>query len=116
MFDLEHGIALHSVHGKWASSRSKGEVSWFFWSCGENLGYNRMLRQGWSFKARVCSVTSGLLSSYQGHIRNLNKACQGNTDASRDDAGDRGYLSSCTVYWDSYQFSRRVRHRHLLKH
>ena len=32
---------------------------------------------------RVCSVTSELLSSYEGHLRNLHEAWQGNIDASR---------------------------------
>ena len=38
---------------------------------------------------------SGLLSTYEGHLRNLHEAWQGNTDASRGEAGDRGSLSSC---------------------
>ena len=36
-----------------------------------------------------------LQSSYEAHIRNLLEAWQGNTDASRDEAGDGGSLSSC---------------------
>ena len=94
MFDGEHGIALHAMQGKQASSHSEGEVSWFFSSCGGNLRYILELRQGWPFKTRVCSATSGLLSSYKGHFRNLHKASQGNTDASRCQAGDQGSLSS----------------------
>ena len=31
---------------------------------------------------------SGLLSSYEGHLRNLLEAWQGNMDASRGEAGD----------------------------
>ena len=42
-------------------------------------------------------MTSGLLSSYDGHLRNLNYAWQDNTDASGDEAGYRGSLSS----WNS---------------
>ena len=41
---------------------------------------------------------SGLLSSYQGHLRNLLEAWQGNTDASLDEAGNRESLSSCHSY------------------
>ena len=48
-------------------------------------------------KTFVCSVTSGLLSSYDGHLSNLNYACQENTDASRGEEGERGSLSS----WNS---------------
>ena len=36
-----------------------------------------------------------LLSSYEGHQRNLLEAGQGNTDASRSEAGDQGSLSTC---------------------
>ena len=72
MFDWKLGIALHPVQGNWASSRGKGVVSWVFSSCSRNLGYIIELRQGWPFKTRVCSATSGLLSSYDGHLRNLN--------------------------------------------
>ena len=38
MFDGKQGIALHAMQGNRASSRSDGEVSWFFSSCGGNLG------------------------------------------------------------------------------
>ena len=37
--DGEHGIALHTMQGNWASSLSKGEFSQFFSSFGVNLGY-----------------------------------------------------------------------------
>ena len=42
----------------------------------------------------VCSVTSRLLFSSDGHLRNLNYAWQDKTDASGGKAGDRGSLSS----------------------
>ena len=58
-------------------------------------GYILRLRQGSPFKTRVCSATSGLLSSYKGHLRNLLEAWQGNMDASRGKAGDPVSLSSC---------------------
>ena len=44
-FDWEQGIALHAMQGNRASSLSKGIVSWFFSSCGGNLGYIHELRQ-----------------------------------------------------------------------
>ena len=68
----EHGIALHPVLGIRVSSRSEGDVSWVFLSCGRNLGYILELRQGWPFETRVCAETSGLMSSYDAHLRNLN--------------------------------------------
>ena len=72
MFDWEHGIALHAMQGNRASSHGEGEVSWVFSSCGRNLGYIFELQRGWPLENRVCSVKSGLLSSYEGHLRNLN--------------------------------------------
>ena len=38
---------------------------------------------------------SALLSSYEGQLRNLLKAWQRNTDASRGEAGDPASLYSC---------------------
>ena len=43
--------------------------------------YSRV-KAGMALKTRVCSATSGLLSSYEGHLRNLFEAWQGNRDAS----------------------------------
>ena len=72
VLDWEHGIALHAMQGNRAWSLADQEVSWFFSSCGGNLAYILDLRLGWPFKTRVSSVTSGLLSSYDGYLRNLN--------------------------------------------
>ena len=72
VFDREHAIALHAMHGNRGSSCGEGEVSWFFCSCGRNLEYILELWQGWSFETRVCSAKSGLLSSFDRHLRNLN--------------------------------------------
>ena len=49
---------------------------------------------GVAIKKFVCSSTSGLLSSYDVHLRNRNYAYQDNTEASGCEAGDRGSLSS----------------------
>ena len=94
MFDGEYGIAVHARQGKRASSPGEGEVSYIFSSCGGNLGYIFEFQRGWLFKIRVCSATSGFLSSYKGKLRNLHEACQGNRDDSQVEAGDRGSLSS----------------------
>ena len=72
MFDWEHSIALNAMQGKRASSPSEGEFLWGFSSCGGNLGYILELRQGWPFETRVCTAKSGLLSSFDGQLRNLN--------------------------------------------
>ena len=94
MFDWEHGIALHAIQVNRASFLGKGEISRFFSSYSWNLGYILELHQGWHFKIPISSPTSGLLSSYDGHFRNLNKAWQDKSDASRGEAGDQGSLSS----------------------
>ena len=49
---------------------------------------------GVAIKNFLCSGTSGLLSSYDGHLRNLNYTWQENMDASGGEAGNRGSLSS----------------------
>ena len=72
MFDLENGVALHPMQGNQTSSPGEGYVSWDFSSCGRNLGYMLELQQGWPFETPLCSAKSGLLSSYYGHLRNLN--------------------------------------------
>ena len=72
MFDWEYGIVLHSMQGNRASSPAEWDVSWDFSSCGRNLGYIRTLQRGWPFETPLCSAKSGLLSSYEGHLMNLN--------------------------------------------
>ena len=81
------------MQGNRASSLSEGKVSWFFSSCGRNLGYVLELRRGKLLKTSVCSATSGLLSCYDGHLRHLNYPWQDDTDASGGEAGDRVSLS-----------------------
>ena len=82
------------MQGNRASSPGDGDVSWDFLSCGRNLGYILELQQGWPFETPLCSAKSGLLSLYDGHLRDLNWAWQDNPDASGGEAGDRGSLSS----------------------
>ena len=72
LFVWEEGIALHAMQGNRASSLSERQVSWFFSSFSGNMGYVLELRRGRPLKTFVCSVTSGLLSCYDGHLRNLN--------------------------------------------
>ena len=72
MFDWEYGIALHAMQGNRASFPSEGDVSYDLSSCRKNLGYIRELQRGWPFETPRCSVKSGHLRSYEGHLRNLN--------------------------------------------
>ena len=70
--DSELWIALHPMQGKEASSPGVGYVSWDVSSSGKNMGYILELQRGWPFETPLCSAKSGLLSSYDGHLRNLN--------------------------------------------
>ena len=60
------------MQGNQASSPGEEYVSWDFSSCSGNLEYILELQQVWPFETPVCSAKSGLLSSYDGHLRNLN--------------------------------------------
>ena len=71
-FAWEPGIAVHAMQGNLPSSLTEREFSWFFSSCGGNLGYIFELRWGCPYKTHVGPATSGLLSSYDGYLRNLN--------------------------------------------
>ena len=71
VFDWENGIALHAMQENRASFPSKGDVSYDFSSCGMNLGYIRELQRGWPLETPLCSAKSGLVCSYEGHLRNL---------------------------------------------
>ena len=70
------------MQGNRASSPGEGDVSWEFSSCGKKLGFILELQQGWPFETPLGSAKSGLLSSYDRHLRNLNYVWQDNTDAS----------------------------------
>ena len=72
MFKYEYDIALHEMQGNQASSPSEGYVSWDFSSRGRNVGYILQLQRGWPSETPLSSAKSGLLSSYDGHLRNLN--------------------------------------------
>ena len=72
VFNWEHDIALHEMQGNQASSPSEWYVSLDFPTCGINVGYILELERGWPFESPLYSVKSGLLSSYDGHLRNLN--------------------------------------------
>ena len=72
VFDWENGIALHGMQGNRASFASEADVSYDFSSCGRNLWDIRELQREWPFETPLCSLKSGLLCSYDGHLRNLN--------------------------------------------
>ena len=98
MFDGKYGIVLHAMLVNWASSHGEWDVSWFFSSCGGNLGFILQLQLGWPFKTRVCSTISWLLSSCNGHFWILLEAWHGNRNTSPGEAVDPRSLSSCHRY------------------
>ena len=61
------------------------------------MGYILKLQREWPFKTRACSVMSGLMSSYEGHLSNILEAFQGNMDTSQDEVGDPVSLSRCHI-------------------
>ena len=71
MFDWEYGIALKAKQGNRASSPGEWNGSWDFSSCGRTLGNILELQRRWPFETPLCSVELGLLSSYDGQLRNL---------------------------------------------
>ena len=72
MFNGEYDIALHEMQGNQPSSPSEGYVSWDYSSCGRNVGYILEIQRGWPFETPLGSAKTGLLSSYDRHLRNLN--------------------------------------------
>ena len=72
VFDWEHGVALHAVHGNRPSSPGKRGSFMVFLELRQEPGVYSRVTGGWPFESPVCSVTSELLSSYNGHLRNLN--------------------------------------------
>ena len=80
--------------GDSASSPPEGYVSWDFSSCCKNLGFSLELQRGWSFENLLSSAKSGLLSSSDGNLRNLNSVWQDNRDASGGEVGDQVSLSN----------------------
>ena len=72
MFDWEITIALDTMPGNRASFCGEGKVLLVFSSCGRHLGYILELWWGCPFETGVCSVKSGYLFRYEGHLRNVN--------------------------------------------
>ena len=97
IFDWEHGTPQHEFQVNRAWSCCEGEVSRVFSSCRRHLMYILELRRGWSFETRVCSAKSGLLSTYDAHLRKLNYAWQENTYASGGDLGGQASF----IIWHS---------------
>ena len=113
--DSELWIALHTMPGNQASSPGEGYVSWDFSSCGRNLGYIRQLKPGWPFETPHCSAKSGLLCSYEGHLRYLTMLVWIIQTLLEVRWETKVPFQFPQRYWDCNQFSRIVKPRQLLK-
>ena len=80
------------MHGNRASFPSEGDFSYDYTSCGRNRGSIRELQRGWPFETPLCSAKSGLLCSYEEHLRYLNYHWKDNTVTSGGEVGDQGSL------------------------
>ena len=81
------------MKGNRASSLGEGESHGFYRVAREPGIYSRVT-VGIAIENFPCSALSGLLSSYDGPLRNLNYAWQDNMDACGGEPGDRGSLSN----------------------
>ena len=71
MFYWKDGIALHAMPGNGTSSPGEVDVSWDFSSFGRNLGYILESQRRWPLEPPLGSANSGLLSRFDGLLRNL---------------------------------------------
>ena len=116
MFDGYHGIALHTTQGNRASTRRKGEVSWFFSTFVGNLVYILTQRPGGPFKIHVCSAISGLLSSCEEHLGILLGQGIAIGNPIQVTRRPRVPFHLPQGNWDAYQFSRLLRYCLIMKH
>ena len=63
-----------------------------FLEFGGKLGYILEIQRRWPFETPLCSAKSVFLSSYDGHLRNLNWAWQDNAGASGVEVGNQASL------------------------
>ena len=61
------------------------------------MRYILEFRMGWPLKSRDCSTMSGLLSSYDGYIRNLNSVWQDSMEDFRSEAWNRVHFLVLTM-------------------
>ena len=99
VFDWEHGIAMQAMKGNRASSRSEGEVSWFFSTCGGHQVY--ILELSVFNKSQASSpfeaLNSACLSKGQRDVRPHVKMRRGPRAFPRVSTGDSDIPSSCDM-------------------
>ena len=116
VFEWEHGTPQHEMQGNWASSCGEGEVSWVFssvagtWFIFSSYGGDGHIKFGFVQRSQdsclVMTDTSGSKLCLAGKYRRF----------WRWTVRPSIPYNFAQLYWYFCQFSRRVRHRHLLKH
>ena len=74
LFDWEQGIALHAIQGNRGLMPERAASLMIFLELRREPGVCSRVMVGVAIKNFVCLLTSGLLSSYDVHLRNLNYA------------------------------------------
>ena len=74
LFDWEQGITLHSIQGNRGLIPERAASLIFFLDLWRETGLCIRVMAGVAMKNYVCTLTSGFLSSYDVHLRNINYA------------------------------------------
>ena len=90
-------ISLKKPQQKRASSRIEGRISWFFLSCGGNLGVPLKLQRGLQGPPRIGSGKSSLHASCEGPLGIPLQLMLGLRSSSAVEAGTSGFLSSADM-------------------
>ena len=89
MFDAEHGTALEAMQVNQASFHCQRGNLMVFLDFRWEPGVSFSVKTEMYFKHSCFSATSGLLSSFQGHLRILLESWQGCRDTSGVEEGDQ---------------------------
>ena len=113
----EGGISLVMPQQKNASSRIEGRISWFFLSCGGNLGVPLKLQRGLQGPPRIGSGKSSLHASCEGPLGIPLQLMLGLRSSSAVEAGTSGFLSSADmIFGFLWSFNGGVKPRLLWRH
>ena len=110
-------ISLEMPQWKRASSRVEGRISWFFLSCGRNLGVPLKLQRELQGPTRIGSGKSNLHASCEGPLGIPLQLMLGLRSSSGVEAGTSGLLSSADmIFGFLWSFNGGVKPRLLWRH
>ena len=113
----EGGISLETLQQKRASSCVQGRISWFFLSCGRNLGVPLKLQRELQGPTRIGSGKSSLHASCEGPLGIPLQLMLGLRSSSGVEAGTSGLLSSADmIFGFLWSFNGGVKPRLLWRH